>query len=788
MLHNYLIIALRNLQRNISYSFINITGLAIGIACSLLIMLWVWDELSFDRFHENGDRLGQLYINNHFSDRVSTSEAVPLGPYEFLKTFDPRIKNTCIAYWQSNALLANGEKKICHIGRMVSPEFLEMFRFPLIQGNPETVLDDPRSIVITESLAKALFGETDPINQVITLDNTTELKVTGLLKDLPGNSSFNFQYLASWAVYGEQPWAQRDRNNWDNQSYPVFIELNEGVSFQDINTAIKDLAMSKLDNPAFKIEIFALPLDQWHLYSDFQNGTQSGGLIKFVKYFSAIAALVLVIACINFMNLATARSERRAREVGVRKTLGSMRKNLILQFIGESILITSFAFLIAIVLVELLLPLYNGLVEKNLFIDYSSPFVWMGGLAVILITGVLAGSYPALYLSSFNPARVLKGNIHASKGATAPRQVLVVSQFFFSIALLFATIVIYKQIEFVRERQTGYDRTNLVNIQGNDELSEKYDAIKEALLSTRAAVSVTSSSSPVTEIYGNNTFDWPGKPEGQTILFSRVGIGYDYFKTMNVKILEGREFSPDFKSDSSAMIINKAGWDVMGIDQPIGLEVSMWSRKWTIVGVVDDVVMESPFSPVRPGFYILDNGYRNNVALRLDQSISASEQMAKTEAVLKKLNPSYPFVYRFVDQQFESKYKAINLISTLSTVFTFLALFITGLGLVGLATFTAEQRTKEIGIRKVMGASTSSIVRLLSRDFTKLVIIAFVLAAPFSWWAMDEYLKQYDYRTLIDWWILPASGTLILVINLIIVSAQAWRAAAANPVNSLRSE
>jgi putative ABC transport system permease protein len=788
MLRNYLLIALRNLRRSVTYSFINITGLAIGIASSLLIMLWVWDELTFDKFHANKNQLGQLYFNNHFSDNVGTSNAVPLGPYEFLKTFDSRIKNTCIAYWQSNSLLANGEKKVYQIGRMVSPEFLEMFKFPLLKGDAATVLDDPRSIVITEDLAKALFADADPINQTITLDNTNELKVTGVLKELPTNSTFNFQYLASWAIYGEMDWAKNDRDNWDNESYPVFIELQEGASFDEVNAAIKDLPMSKIKDPSFKIEMFGLPLDQWHLYSDFENGIQSGGLIQFVKYFSAIAILVLIIACINFMNLATARSERRAREVGVRKTLGSVRKSLIGQFIGESILIAALAFLIAVVVVELLLPFYNLLVEKKLFIDYASPWVWIGGLLIIVITGVLAGSYPAFYLSSFNPVQVLKGKLQASRGSATPRQVLVVSQFFFSITLLFATIVIYKQIGFVRERATGYNKANLINVQGNDEMSEKYEAIKQELLNSRSAVSVTSSSSPITAIYGNNTFDWPGKPEGQTILFSRVGIGYDYFSTMDVAILEGREFSPDFKSDSSAMIINKAALEVMGVEKPIGLEVSMWSRKWNIVGVVDDLVMESPFAPVRPGFYILDNGYRNYVTVRLDNSGSTKDQLAKTETVFKNLNPSYPFVYEFVDQEFEVKYKAISLISTLATTFAILALFITGLGLVGLATFTAEQRTKEIGIRKVMGASTNSIVQLLSRDFTKLVIIAFALSAPFSWWAMSKYLEQYDYRTAVDWWILPLTGVLILAITLIIVSTQAWKAATANPVNSLRSE
>jgi putative ABC transport system permease protein len=788
MLRNYLKIAFRNITRNSVYSFINIGGLAIGIACSLLILLWVWEEVTYDRFHKNNEQLGRLYFNNFFSDNISTSEAVPLGPHEFLKTFDARIKNSCIAYWQNNSLLTVGDKKVYQLGRMVSPEFLEMFQFPLLKGAAENVLDAPRSIVITETLAKTLFGDTDPINQLVKLENDTELKVTGVLKDLPTNSTFKFQYLASWAIYGEQDWAKRDKDNWDNESYPVYIELQAGASFDDINKAIKDLPKIKNKDDSFKREMFALPMKDWHLRSEFENGVQSGGMIEFVRYFSLIAALVLLIACINFMNLATARSERRAREVGIRKTVGSLRKELIGQFIGESILIATLAFVVAVVLVEVLLPSYNLLVDKKLFINYASPLVWLIAFLIILITGFLAGSYPAFYLSSFNPIAVLKGNAKLGRGAATPRQVLVVLQFFFSVVLIFGTVVIYKQIGHVKDRFIGYNKENLINIQGNDELSKNFEAIKRELSSAGIITSMTSSNSPVTAIYGNNTLEWPGKPADQTVLFSRVQVSYDYAKTMGIKMLEGRDFSEEFKSDSNALIINKAGLAVMGIEKPIGLEISMWSRKWNIVGIIDDVVMDSPFSEVRPGLFMLDNGNRNYVTLRLAATKNTKESIAQVESIFKKLSPSYPFVYEFVDDEFASKYKSINLVSTLATVFAFLTLFITSLGLFGLATFTAEQRTKEIGIRKVMGASTGSIVQLISKDFTKLVIIGFILAAPLSWWVMGEYLSQYNYRATIAWWILPLTGLVILVITLAIVSTQALRAAAANPSKSLRSE
>lgn len=788
MLRNYLKIAIRNLFRNSVYSFINIGGLAIGIACSLLIMLWVWDEVTYDRFHPNRDQLGQLQFNNFFSDNVSTSNAVPLGPYEFLKTFDSRIKNTCVAYWQSNALLSVGDIKTYQIGRMVSPEFLEMFKFTLLKGNAETALDEPRAIVLTQSAAKALFADQDPMNQLIKLDNTTEVKVTGVLQDLPGNSTFDFKFLASWAIYAEQDWIKRDRDNWDNESYPVFIELQPGVSFDEVNAAIKNLPVEKNSNNEFRREMFIHPMNDWHLRSDFTNGVQSGGLIEFVRYFAIIAALVLAIACINFMNLATARSERRAREVGIRKTVGSLRRELIGQFIGESILIAAGAFAIAVVLVELLLPLYNLLVDKNLSIQYSSPWAWLIALLVIGVTGFFAGSYPAFYLSSFNPVSVLKGKLQTSKGSATPRKALVVLQFFFSIVLIFGTVVVYRQINHVKQRTLGYDRENLMNVQGNDELSKDYNVLKNELLSSGLVSSVTSSNSPVTAIYGNNTFDWPGKPKDQQVLFSRVQVGFDYTKTMGITMLEGRDFSEDFKSDSSAMIINKAGLDVMGVEKPIGLQVDMWGRKWNVIGIIDDVIMDSPFGDVRPGFFMLDNGYRNYVTVRLAKTDNLKASLQRVEAIFKKLNPSYPFQYEFVDQEFAAKYKAINLVSTLATIFAALALFITSLGLFGLAIFTAEQRTKEIGIRKVLGASTPGIVRLISRDFAWLAIVGFLFATPVAWWVMDKYLNQFTYRASIAWWILPATGVGTLLLTIIIVSTQALKAASTNPANSLRSE
>ncbi len=786
MFRNYLKIAIRNLQRNSVYSFINIAGLAVGIACSILIMLWVWDEVSYNRFHKNADRLGQLWVLNEFSDNISSSQAVPLPTYEFFKTNDSRIKNTCLAHWPYKHLLAVDETKITKTGQFASPEFLTMFQFPFVKGSASTALNDASSIVITESLAKSLFGDQDPINQTVRLENKYDLKVTGLLKDLPSNSSFDFEFLASWAIYANQDWAKNKNDAWDDQSFQVFVELQPDASMEEVNGSIKNVIREKSKDA--KADLFIHPLTDWRLHSTFENGVQTGGMSDYVKSFSLIALFILIIACINFMNLATARSERRAREVGIRKSIGSRRRELIGQFLGESIMISAIAFFMAVVLVEISLPLYNSLVEKNLTIDYTSSITWLLALGFIAVTGFLAGSYPAFYLSSFNPAKVLKGNLHSGRNAIAPRKILVSLQFFFSIFLIVGMVVIYLQIQHVKTRETGYDRENMITMISNEELNKNFNAIKLELLSLGIAHSVTCSSSPITEIYGNNTLGWPGKPDDQQILFSRVVTGYDYSKTIGIKMIEGRDFSEEFKSDSSAILINKAGINAIGIKNPIGMKIELWSKQWTVVGVIDDVIMASPFREVQPGFFLLDPSWAEVITIRLEKTADMNETVKKMEGVFKKLNPSYPFEFQFVDAQFAKKFSSINLIGTLASIFAVLAVFITCLGLFGLATFTAEQRTKEIGIRKVMGASTLSIMAMLSKDFTRLVLIGFVLAAPLAWWALNNYLDRYAYRIIISWWIIPAAGLAALVLTLIIVMTQTLKVTEVNPAQSLRSE
>jgi putative ABC transport system permease protein len=787
MLKNYLIIALRNLKKNKAYSFINIFGLAIGISCSILILLWVSDELSFDKFHKNSDRLYQVWVNARFDGKVNTWNSVPLPTAEGLKAEDSNIKHAATTDWGSNHLLTVGETRFNKEGFFASDEFLEMFGFPLIQGQPEKALDDPYSIVLTESTAKALFGDEDPINKTVLVDNEHEVKVTGLLKDIPGNSSLKFDYLLPFALYEKEEWVRNSKDNWGNYSFQVFVELNEKATQQQVEGRIKDL-LTRKGQTDIKREFFLHPMLRWRLHTEFEDGKEAGGLIEYVNMFSLIAIFILLIACINFMNLATARSERRAREVGIRKSVGSKRKEIVFQFLGESILIAAFAFMLALLLTELILPSYNDLIEKKLTIAYTSPWYWTVAIALIFVTGVLAGSYPAFYLSSFNAVKVLKGKVQVGRGASTPRKVLVVLQFVFSITLIVCSVVLQQQIKHVKQRQLGYDQENLITVSYTTEIGRNYTTIKQELLSSGVVESVTKSNSPITSIYSNNFLDWPGKPEDQKVIFTTIATEYDYTKTMGIKILEGRDFSEDFPADTSSILINKAALDLMGLKDPIGTTVGLWGGTRQIIGVVDNVLMGSLFTEVAPMFVVMIPDWVSSVTIRLTKSRDLQESLKIVESVFKKYNSAYPFEYRFVDVEFNKKFQSINMISRLGGVFTVLAIVITSLGLFGLAAFTAEQRTKEVGIRKVLGASVPNLVMLISREFTILVLAGFFISAPLAWWGSSLLLEDYDYRIDNPVWVLPVAGVVTLLFTLAIVSAQALKAASANPVSSLRSE
>lgn len=566
----------------------------------------------------------------------------------------------------------------------------------------------------------------------------------------------------------------------------MYVLLQPGATEGEVNTSIKDIIKENNKNAPTAV-LFLHPMSKWRLYSTFENGKIAGGMIDYVQLFTAIAVFVLVIACINFMNLATARSESRAREVGIRKSVGSRRKELILQFLGESLLVTFIAFLLAIVLVEIALPFYNQLVNKTIDVDYSNPLVWGAAFALVFVLGILSGSYPAFYLSSFQPVKVLKGKIKLGKGASTPRQVLVTLQFGFSIFLIIGTLIIYQQIMHVKNREMGYDRENLIQIWTNNELEENFQPVREALVQTGAVKSVCKSNSPITSIFSNIEVKWAGMPD-QRVAFTTIATEYDYTETMGIKMLKGRDFSRDFKSDSSAAIINQAAADFMNMKDPIGQKITMNDQELTIIGVVPNIVMAEPDKPVESMVLIFSPTWSSTITVRLNQTTDVTGALEKIEQVFKKHNPNYPFEYRFVDADFEKKFSSINLISRLASIFAGLAIVITCLGLLGLAAFTAEQRTKEMGIRKVLGASVSSIVVLISKDFSKLVLFAFLISAPLGWWFLNSFLERYPYRVEVQWWVLGSAGLLAFVLAITIVSTQALRAAVSNPVNSLRNE
>lgn len=789
MLKNFFLISIRNLKKNGLYSLINISGLSIGIVCSVLILLWVVDEVSFDKFLPKYDRLYQVMISSTFDDKVNNWQSVPLPTYEEMKVIDSNIKNSVVAGWGSPRLLSAGDVRIIKDGYYVSEEFLEMFEFPLISGKHEEALKDPMSIVITESLAKILFGDEDPIGKQVRLSDEGTLQVTAIVKDVPENSSFQFDYLATWK-YRESvnEWVKDNKTNWGNYSFQVFVELNDPAREIDVEQSIYDLAEEKDGDDGMDKHFFLHPMKDWRLRSNWDDqGRQAGGRSDYVQLFTAIAIVILIIACINFMNLATARSEKRAKEVGIRKSLGTTRNKLIYQFIGESIFITLIAFLSAVILTELALPAYNNLVDKELFINYQSLEFWLFSIAIVIVLGIIAGSYPAFYLSSFRPVQTLKGTVKVGKAGTTPRKILVVAQFAFSVVLMISTIVIFQQINLVKNRDLGYEQERLIAVEQTNDLRENYEVLKQDLLASGAVESVTRSNSQITQINSNNFLGWPGKPEDRRVIFTTITTTYDYAKTMGIDVLLGRDFSKEFASDSNAIVINKAALELMNLDEPIGTSLDLWGNKRKLIGVVDNVLMGSPYEPVKPMFMILED-WGGFISVRLKKTNDLQESLSEVEQIFNKHNPAYPFDYNFADVQFQRKFITINLTRKLAILFATLAMIITGLGLFGLASYTAEQRIKEIGIRKVLGATVSSLMNLMSKDFAKLVIVSFILAMPIAWYLMDQYLDRYTIRIDIGWWIFPLVGCIVLAFAIAIVSDQARRAAKVNPVQSLRNE
>lgn len=785
MLKNYFKIAWRNLFRNKGFSLTNILGLTIGITCTIFILLWVQDEVTYNKFHKNYNNIYQVMANRDFNNTVFTDPNMVLPLASSLQKTYPQIKNAVVTTQGESHIFSTGDNKIKKTGLTVGGNFFDMFSWKFIRGNAATALSDPSSIVLTESSAKAFFGNEDPINKVLKIGNQDNVKVSAVIADPPGNSTLQFDFVKAFNY--SDPDVKRSMDEWINSSWHVYLQMAPGASIAALNKDINTL--KKQHSPDDKVSTyFAFPMNKWRLYSDFKEGKNVGGMIEYVRLFTIIAIIILLIACVNFMNLSTARSEKRAKEVGVRKTLGSGKRQLILQFFSESMILTLIAFLLSVVAVYLLLPSFNTLVDKHLSPDFSQPKLWLAALGIILFTGIVAGSYPALYLSSFNPVKVLKGTFLPGKKAVVPRRVLVVSQFVISILLISATIIVYQQIQHVKKRDIGYNDNNLIMIPSTPDVSKNYAVIKQELLKAGMINSVTRTFSPITEVWWKSPApDWKGKPADAQIIVTGFSTDVDFTKTMGVKMLQGKDFS-GLPADSSAMMLNQAAVAAMGLKNPIGMEMRYGNKAYTVTGVTGNVVMESPFKPVEPMtiFYRPDNS--NIVDIRLNQTAELPKALKSIETVFKTYNPSVPFEYQFADQEFGKKFITEELISKLTNIFAGLAIFICCIGLAGLASFTIEKRIREIGIRKVLGSSVQQILLLISKEFLKLVLIAFVIAVPIAWWAMNSWLQKYDYRIDISLWLFVGVGLGILLLTLIVVSLNTLRAATSNPVKSLRSE
>lgn len=774
------------MSRNKWYSFISVFGLVIGIASSMLILLWVQYEYSYDHFATNYERIYQVKVNFTYNGIVNTAEDNCAPAYLALRDADSRIKNTCITATTYGHSINFKDKKFNKEVLGVSKEFLEMFGIPIVKGSFRS-LDDPYSIMLNESTAKELFGEGDPINQFVKFDNVSELKVTGIFKDIPDNSIFWFHALVPISYNPNNGWLPEDEDKWDEFYPKIYAELQEGSAIEEVNLEIRDLVKNHF-NDGSNPELFLHAMDRWHLYDKFVNGKEAGGKIEYVRLFTWIAVLILLIACINYMNLATARSERRAKEVGIRKSIGSRRSELVQQFMLESFFITTLAFLMGIVLAKLCLPWYNTLVRAPLFIDFGSSEFWLLAIALITITGLVSGCYPAFYFSSFQPIKVLKGRIQVGRNAGLPRKILVTTQYIISIFLVIGMVVIYQQIQHVKNRELGYSQENLICIPFNDQMAKNYEVIKNELLNSGVVEAVTRANEGIDVDYFTDYVEWSGKQTNEKIQFSRISTDYDYTKTNGIKILEGRDFSSDFKSDSNAVLVNKTAVTIMDMKNPIGEKIKTRDRELTIIGVLDDVVRGSPFDPVAPAYVGMLGDGDNHLTIRLSKTKNLPENLKRVDAIFKKLDPMNIDEIQFVGDRFTDNFRTINLIGTLANLFAFLGIFLTCLGVLGLAAYTAEQRTKEFAIRKLLGASLHSLLLLLSNYFIRIVIIAILVAAPVSWWALDNYLQNYSYRISIPWWTVPFTAISILIFTLFLVVAQVIKAASTNPVDSLKSE
>jgi putative ABC transport system permease protein len=789
MIKNYFLTAFRSVVNNKIFSAINILGLAFGITCSLLILLWVQDELNYDKDQQNGKKMFIVYQRQYIDQKMEGGYYTPGLLSTELKKNIPEIEKA-VGYRDCNQATFEAENKVLKLnGAWTGTDYFNIFSYPLLQGNRPNALSTVSSMAISKNMAVKFFGSAAAaMGKTIRYKNKTDFTVTAVFADLPKNVSRSFDFLLNWTAFvKENPWLE----DWRNNSPQTYILLRPDAKPDLVRKKLTHFldAYNKTQSASFRIELDIQAYWDTYLHSNFVNGRLQGGRIEYIRLFSIVALFILLIACINFMNLATARSAKRSKEIGIRKVSGAVRSDLIFQFIGEAIFITIVAVLASLVFLYFILPFFNQVTGKNISFPSSNQGFWLilGGLT--LLTGIVAGSYPALFLSSFNPVEVLKGPVKFRSDSVLLRKGLVVFQFMLAIILIVGTIYISRQIDYVQHINLGYDRENLLFIPLEGNLSKQYVLFKEeAMRSPGIKVMSRISDEPTNISNSTSSVIWEGKDPNTTPQFTTISVGYDFVKTMNLTFLKGRDLSSIFSSDSSGYLVNESALAIIQYKNPIGKPLTLWDQKGSIVGVLKDFHFTSLHEPIKPLIIHWGENDEGGVAMiRLKAGMTKSA-VTDLEKICKSLNPAFPFTYSFSDEQYQKLYKSEQIVSRLSNLFAVIAIVISSMGLLGLVMFTAEQRTREIGIRKVLGASVVSIFALLSGEFILLVGISILIASPLAWWAMDVWSRGFAYHIKIDGWLFVFAGLVAILIALITVSFQSIKAAIAKPIRSIRTE
>lgn len=790
MFKNYLKTAWRNLMKNKGFSIVNILGLGIGLTSCVLLLLYANYHFGWNKQFDDIENIYVTESNQFAENNVFTYQVSP-GPLAgAIKEEIPGVKRAVrsVSYF-AGGLMRYKDNIFRGNGLHTDSAFFEMFRFAFLYGNAKTALSKPDNIVITESFAQKLFGKDNPMGKIVIRNDSMPLVVSAVVADPYANSDFQFEYVMPWHVLeNEQPWIKN--SGWGSNFTDTYVQLNTEKDFKRADGLVRKMIMAHQDG--YKAEAFLFPLSKNHLYREFENGKPTGsGAISQVRLFIGLAIAILLIACINFMNLSTARSQKRAREVGILKAIGSERGSLILRFLAESYLVTFFALLLSLLLLSLSLPYFNTLLKINIASPFSDSRFWAGITIIGIFTGLVAGSYPAFYLSSFKPVKVLKGIVSNGRSAVTVRKATVVLQFSTAMFLMVATFCIYKQVNYIRNKPLGYDKNNLVEIKMEGELGKHKDVLLNNLYRQNIITAATGTSMSITQ-GGNNGwgFNWPGKRENEKVLIDFLSAGYNFQKTFGTAFIQGRDFSRSYPSDTTGtnVLISETAMQVMKLKSPVGTVLTDGDgTEYTVVGVFKDITKGSLYYKVNPMivFYSTSPQY---LSLRLNPANNITAALEKMRAELKQLNPAFPPDIAFVADNVAKKYENEQVLGAIANIFGGLAIFLSCLGLLGLSAFAAEQRTKEIGVRKVLGARVWGLTALLSKEFLLLVLISFLVATPVSWWAMNNWLNKFDYHTSLSFWVFILAGLSVLFISIITVGVQGVRAASANPVKALRSE